>query len=263
MSSSFAKIISIPCLKDNFSYLHTFKDNNFCLIIDAPELLPIINEIKKRSLKPLALLITHEHWDHINSAEEIKNSFPNIKVFAHPNLSHEHSFISCPLNDGQEINEEFYNFKSIHTPSHSESDICFYFKENDPVLYTGDSFFVGGAGKLFWGQGIDLLNAAKKIRALPKKTRIFCGHEYTKSNLEFALTLEPNNISIQKALSAAQKNTDKTAHIASTIADELSFNPYFRWGAEELVETIQKQFKNSKNPEDIIGSIREIKDNWP
>lgn len=262
MGNSTSSTVSVPCLKDNYSYLHTFADNAFCLIVDAPELEPIVQEINGRSLEPLALLITHEHWDHINAAEEVKKYFPNIKVYAHPRLLTELSYVDESLVDEQEVQKEFYTFKALHTPAHSETDICFYFNENEPVLYTGDTIFIGGAGKLFWGEGKDLFQATEKIGALPQNTRIFCGHEYTKSNLEFALTLEPKNSSIKKALQSVNENQDNIAHIPSTLSKELGFNPYFRWQEIEILKKIQKEFPKAKNPEDILGSIRKLKDNW-
>ncbi len=248
----------IPCLKDNYSYLLSQASSKKCIIVDACEFSPIKAAIESNFLEPTALLLTHRHSDHIGGLAQIKDLYPSIKVFAHPALVEQIPQIDFGMNDGENRQIGGLNVVSIHTPCHTIVDISFYVEEK--YLFSGDTLFIGGCGRFFEGTGEDMFQSLSKVVALPTDTKICCGHEYTKSNLEFAHSLEPNNLNIKQALDDCKnllKNGKST--VPGTLKTELTTNPFLRWNDPNLLKIVEGNLETNRDPGKVISMLREMK----
>ncbi|GAB4832108.1 Hydroxyacylglutathione hydrolase cytoplasmic [Ancistrocladus abbreviatus] len=149
----------------------------------------------------------------------------------------------------------------LHTPCHTNGHISYYVtdKEENPAVFTGDTLFIAGCGKFFEGTAEQMYQSlCVTLASLPKPTQVFCGHEYTVKNLQFALTVEPENVKIKEKLSWAQnqRNTGLPT-IPSTIEGELETNPFMRADMPEIQEKVGCQ-----SPVQALKEIRRLKDNW-
>ncbi|MBI3799249.1 MAG: hypothetical protein HY268_20080 [Deltaproteobacteria bacterium] len=131
-------------------------------------------------------------------------------------------------------------------------------------MFTGDTLFIAGCGRLFEGTAADMHNNMVKLTSLPNDTRIYCGHEYTEKNLRFALTLEPNNTQVQQKLQWAQEmRAKKLPTVPSTVAEEKEINPFVRVTNSELQGNIKKQFPTLPlDPVSVLEKTRFLKDNF-
>ena len=172
----------IPQLVDNYSYI-IFSQKNFrALIVDPSEPEPILSFLKEKNLSLEGILITHHHSDHTQGIEEISENFdtkiytPNKKIFGTTNL----------LSDNEKINFSFIDFQIIATPGHTLDHIVFY-SSKEKLLFSGDTLFYYGCGRIFEGSHEQMLKSLNKLKLLPDDTKVYCGHEYTYKNLEFVL----------------------------------------------------------------------------
>ena len=176
------KIEIINQLLDNYSYIiYDLKDRN-ALVIDPAEESPIIDFINKNNLNLVAILITHHHSDHTSGINGLKKNY-NINIYT---PSFKIKGTNKLLIDKQKINFNFIEFEVISTPGHTLDHIV-YFSDKEKLLFSGDTLFYYGCGRVFEGTMEQMLSSLKKIKSLPDDTKVYCGHEYTYKNLEFVL----------------------------------------------------------------------------
>lgn len=163
---------------------------------------------------------------------DITKTFRDIKVYGGDDRI---PGVTDILVDGQVFKLGELEIQAISTPGHTTSSICYNVFDpstNERVVFTGDTLFVGGCGRFFEGGPKDMHSSLlNKLAKLPRDTKVYCGHEYTKNNLEFAKSIEPSNSKIIEKLNAI---SDTTITVPSTIGDELEFNPFMRVETEEL-----------------------------
>jgi hydroxyacylglutathione hydrolase len=186
------KIESIEAFTDNYIWLVTTNEGS--IVIDPGESSKIINCVKDNQLNLKAILITHHHFDHTGGINEILSHFP-VDVFGPFNNGIEN--INKKLKDGDKINIIGIEFEIIEIPGHTLDHIAFYSENNgSPILFCGDTLFAGGCGRVFEGTFDQMYESLNKLKVLPENTSIYCGHEYTLSNLKFAKEAEPFNQNI-------------------------------------------------------------------
>lgn len=252
------KIIGIPALKDN--YIWTIINNHQqALIIDPGEAKPIMDFLKDTHTTLSGILVTHHHWDHTNGIKEIVKQFP-VPVFGLiqeniPDVTHS-------LNDGNLVSLPLFpEFKCIAIPGHTLGHTAYHTKD---ILFTGDTLFGAGCGRLFEGTAEQLYHSLQKITALPDHTRVYCGHEYTLSNLKFAKTIEPENneIDIRMANITKLRNQNQPS-LPSTIHDEKLTNPFLRCTSLEIINNVEK-FANQRlhTPIEVFTWLRKWKDTF-
>ena len=178
-------IINIPQLKDNYAYI--IQDKKNAVIIDPAESLSIINYIKNNNLNLLAILVTHHHDDHTSGIKDILK-FKSIPVFS-PNKNIIGT--SNVIKNESTIDLDFIKFEVIETPGHTMDHIVFYNIDNN-LLFSGDTLFRLGCGRVFEGTYNQMYNSLNKILNLDNETMVYCGHEYTISNLNFLMNSFPN-----------------------------------------------------------------------
>ena len=248
----------IPCLNDNYSYLVKDDQTNTVAIIDPSEFGPCNEKINLKYKKLDFILTTHHHFDHVGGNTELKKKYGS-RVLGFENDKKRIPAIDILLKDGQEFKIGNLNFKTIFIPGHTSGHIAFYF-EKEKVVFTGDTLFSLGCGRVFEGTYQQMFDSLNKIKRLPEDTKIYCGHEYTKSNLEFCLKFNPNNNHLrnkEKAIEAKIKNKKPT--IPSTIKDEIQTNIFLRYDDLDV-----KNALNLKKASDleIFTKLRDLKDNF-
>ena len=186
----------IPCLQDNYSYLIIDESNNSACVIDPSESRPIINFVEKNNIKLKYILNTHHHFDHIGGNEELKKKFGSI-ILGFEKDSYRIPKIDVLLEDNQIWKAENFIAKIIHVPGHTSGHICFHFF-NEKIIFTGDTLFSLGCGRIFEGTYKEMFNSLSKIKSLPKETKIYCGHEYTLSNSRFCVKYDFKNLNLKK-----------------------------------------------------------------
>jgi len=252
------QITPIPCLTDNYAYIVCDSNSKTTGVVDPSEAKPIISFLKKEKLKLNYILNTHHHFDHIGGNIELKKIY-NAKIVGFEGDRHRIPGIDIFIKD-----KEIWSFgnstvKIIHIPGHTLGHICFFF-EKEKIVFTGDTLFSLGCGRIFEGDHKQMLDSLNKIKKLPKNTKIYCGHEYTYKNAEFCMKYEGNNIHLKKKFEEIKRlRSQNLPTIPSSLEDELKSNIFLRCDKEEL-----KTKLNMKNHEDleVFKKVRDLKDSF-
>ena len=251
------KIEIIKCLSDNYSYLLLEKKTNTISIIDPSEY-DACDKVIQKYKKLDYILNTHHHADHVGGNIELKKKY-NSKIFGFEGDKNRIPGIDFFLKDNQNLSIGSLMFKTIFIPGHTKGHIAFYFKD-EKVIFTGDTLFSLGCGRIFEGSHLDMFNSLNKIKTLPIDTEIYCGHEYTKSNLNFCLKYDTNNPFLKKKsaeINLKLKNNQPT--IPTTIGEELRTNIFLKCNDSAL-----KQALNLKDASDleVFTKLRDLKDTF-
>ncbi|KFC08182.1 hydroxyacylglutathione hydrolase [Trabulsiella guamensis ATCC 49490] len=249
-------LISIPAFQDNYIWVLS-DDNNRCLIVDPGEAAPVLAAIKENQWQPEAILLTHHHHDHVGGVKELRQHFPDVVVYGPAETQDKGT--TKVVNEGDEVAILGCKFKVISTPGHTLGHICFF---SDPYLFCGDTMFSGGCGRLFEGTPAQMYQSFQKINALPADTLICCAHEYTLSNIKFALSILPRDPAINdyylkvKELRAKNQKT-----LPVTLKNERQINIFLRTDSIDLINEISKETK-LQQPEERFAWLRVKKDNF-
>ena len=221
----------IEAFQDNYIWLIHNDQNS--IIVDPGDAKPVISALERKKLNLVAILITHHHADHIGGVIALQEKYPHIKIFG-PQKD-KYDFVNISLKNGDEINipELQINYKIIEIPGHTQGHIAYYDMKN---LFCGDTLFACGCGRIFDGTHEQMYNSLKKISALPKSTKVYCAHEYTKKNIAFALSLNPNDVNLKsrEKLLSNVKNT-----IPSSLEEELKTNPFLKCTSFEAFKKLR------------------------
>tara|TARA_B100001063_G_scaffold96847_1_gene90465 strand:+ start:761 stop:1480 length:720 start_codon:yes stop_codon:yes gene_type:complete len=238
------RIEIIPCLQDNYSYVIIDESNNYACVVDPSESTPIINYLENKNIKLKYILNTHHHYDHIGGNKDLKKKFGST-VVGFKEDSNRIPGIDIKLENNQIWKAENFVAKIIHIPGHTSGHICFHFFE-EKIVFTGDTLFSLGCGRIFEGTYKEMFNSLKIIKSLPEETKIYCGHEYTLNNSKFCIKYDPENQNLKKKIENVKKKViTGLPTIPSTIKEELDCNIFLR---TQDLETFSK--------------LRDLKDNF-
>lgn len=229
------KIIPLPALKDN--YIWTMIDNQQAIIVDPGEAAPVLSYLQENNLQLIGIFITHHHGDHTHGLEEILNTVGNIPVYG--SYKSQITFINHPVKEGDKITCGFFQCRAIEIPGHT-LDHTAYYSNKDKLVFTGDTLFSAGCGRVFEGDPEMMFASLGKLKALPDDTKVYCGHEYTKANLQFAELAEPDNAAVKAKLASLPQGCT----LPSTIGDEKSFNPFLRAPSAKVFASL-REWKNN------------------
>ncbi|KAK9913893.1 hypothetical protein M0R45_037697 [Rubus argutus] len=255
------KIHHVACLEDNYAYLIIDESTKEAAAVDPVEPEKVLKAAQEHGVQVKLVLTTHHHWDHAGGNEKIKQLMPGIKVYG----GSVDNVKGCTdkVDNGDKISlGADIQILSLHTPCHTKGHISYYVtsKEGeDPAVFTGDTLFIAGCGKFFEGTAEQMHQSlCVTLGSLPEPTRVYCGHEYTVKNLQFALTVEPDNAKIKEKLSWAQQQREAgLPTVPSTIVSEMETNPFMRADLPELQERV-----GCHTAVDALREIRQRKDNW-
>ena len=250
------EILIIKCLNDNYAYIY-LNDKKEAFVVDPSEASPVIDTLEKNDLQLKYILNTHHHFDHIGGNFELKEKY-NCKVVGSKKDRDRIPGIDIEISDGDYWSFKEHTAQIIEIPGHTSGHIAFFFKSLNAV-FTGDTLFSLGCGRLFEGTPTMMWNSLKKLRALPDQTKIYCGHEYTLSNGKFINSIYPSEDMRLKIESLVELNKKNLPSIPSTIADEKKMNIFLKADDINLIKNLGLQ---GKSPEEVFGYIRELKDNF-
>ena len=221
-------VITLPALGDNYIYLYRYDQNN-AFVVDPGDSGSVFDTLEKHSLNLTHALATHHHFDHVSGVKELKRK-TSCEIFGLDN--NRISIIDCLVKDGGVIAICGTHIKVIATPGHTQDSVCYYVqpsKNQDGVLFTGDTLFIGGCGRPIECDASTMWNSLQKIAFLPDDTFIYPGHDYTEENYEFALTIEPDNKVMKKNLQLVKEcqKQDKPI-VPSRIGQERATNIFLR-----------------------------------
>jgi hydroxyacylglutathione hydrolase len=246
------------CLKDNFGVLVHDPESGATAAIDAPEAAPIEAALKRTGWRLTDILVTHHHHDHTGGIEELKDNYhcrvvaPHAEASGIPGVDE-----TVRENDAVEVGG--LKAHVIETPGHTSGHISNWF-DADALVFAGDTLFSIGCGRVIEGTPAMMWESLKKLRALPGQTRIFCGHEYTQSNIRFAQTIEPDNTAlIARAAEVAEQIAHQQPTIPTTIDAERAANPFLRADLPELADAVGMP---GRPPAEVFAEIRERKNKF-
>ena len=216
------KVEIIPCLSDNFSYIIHDKESDKVSIVDPSEYEACENVIEKYK-KLDFILNTHHHADHVDGNLELKKKY-NSKILGFELDKDRIPGIDILLKENQKHKIGKLEFEVIFVPGHTKGHVAFFFLK-EKVVFTGDTLFSLGCGRVFEGTHEEMFNSLNKIKKLPADTKIYCGHEYTKSNLNFCLKYDSKNIFLkEKEIEIQKKLSSNQPTIPTTLSQEIKTN---------------------------------------
>lgn len=246
----------VPCLSDNYAYLvHDTATNNVA-VVDPSEAAPVFAALNAHNLTLTHILNTHHHFDHTGGNLELKEK-TGAKVVG-PRADRERiPGIDEEVGEGDTWSLGNAKARIFDIPAHTKGHIAFWF-ETDKAVFTGDTMFAMGCGRLFEGTPAQMWSSLSKLAALPADTRVYCGHEYTLSNGKFAVTLEPTNAILKKRMADVERlRAEGNPTIPSTIGLERETNPFLRPMSAELRKSLGME---TADVVDVFGETRRRKD---
>ena len=247
----------IPCLNDNYSYVIYEKETNTVSIVDPSEF-EACDKVVSRYKKLDFILNTHHHADHVGANLELKKKY-NSKILGSNADKSRIPGIDVLLIENQKQKIGNLEFETIFIPGHTKGHIAFFFGK-EKIAFTGDTLFSLGCGRVFEGTYEEMFNSLNKIKNLPLNTKIYCGHEYTKSNLNFCLAYDSRNTFLKEKEIDIQKKLDSNQPtIPSTLGEEIKTNIFLRCGDPEIKHALG--LKDSSEIE-VFSKLRDLKDSF-
>ncbi len=244
-----------PQLDDNYGYLVKNPHATEGILVDPSDLKMCLKILELNDCKATHILLTHHHDDHIAAVQDLRNKFQSI-VVGYKNDK------KIPEPDLKVKDEEIFEihqnkFKVIHTPGHTLQHIN-YFMPDCNIFFSGDTLFSIGCGRMFEGTAEVFWESLSKIKQLPEDTTIYCGHEYTLSNVKFALSINPHNPDLQKYANwVKHQEEEHRPTLPTKLFDQLKCNPFLQCDHEHF----QKLYK-STDPIEVFRQMRKAKDNF-
>jgi len=234
------KIELIPVLQDNYAALIWDTESRKAVVVDPSEADPILQRLSEQNLELEMIWNTHHHWDHIGGNEElVKKTGATVYCSATdykrvPKAQH-------GLRDGESILFQEISFLAMEVPGHTLGHIVFYSSQLG-VVFTGDTLFSIGCGRLFEGSPEQMFESLKKLKSLPDETLVYCGHEYTAANIEFALSLDPDFPELKEYQKQVKTLRLKgLPSLPSRLATEKKLNPFLLAGSPEELKRVREQ----------------------
>lgn len=247
---------SIPAFQDNYIWVLN-DETGRCLIVDPGEAAPVLKAIEANNWQPEAILLTHHHHDHVGGVAELHKHYPNLSVYGPEETRNKGT--TKIVADGDRINILEHEFQIFATPGHTSGHICFY---SAPWLFCGDTLFSGGCGRLFEGTAAQMYQSLQRINALPEETLICCAHEYTLSNMKFALSVLPHDMFINEYYREVNELRAKNQMtLPTTLKKERKINLFLRTDDIDLIDEINKETKLLQS-EQRFAWLRSKKDNF-
>lgn len=252
------ELVTIPCLRDNYAFLLQNTDTCETVCIDVPEAGPVMAVLSAREWPLTHILLTHHHADHIEGVAKLQ-AYSGAKVIGNAADAARLPPLDLEVTDGEVFEVLGTSVRVIDTPGHTVGHISFHMPEAG-YAFTGDTLMAGGCGRLFEGTPAQMWDSLTRLAALPPETIIGSGHEYTQSNLRFALALEPDNAALISRIAAVDEARDRgEATVPSVLADELATNPFLRANLPSLKAAVGL----SDAPDvDVFAEIRARKDKF-
>ena len=246
----------VPCLQDNYSFVIHNTETGTVGVVDPSEFEPINNFIKIKFKKIDYILNTHHHFDHTGGNLDLQKKY-GAKIIGFKKDERRIPGINIKLSDNENFKLGNIDFEIFFIPGHTSGHICFYSK-SEKVIFTGDTLFSLGCGKVFEGTHQEMLRSLNFIKKLPVDTKIFCGHEYTKKNLDFCIKYEINNNKLEERKKWIISRLDqKLPTIPTTLKEELNTNIFLRCDNLEVKKSLDMEDSTEL---EVFKKLRDLKD---
>ena len=250
-------ILPLPAFTDNYIWL--IEKNGKATVVDPGDAEVVNNYLKEKNLELENILITHHHFDHTGGVEQLRESY-ECNVYGP--CDSPFNGVEIKLKENDEIQIHDTKFKIIEVPGHTLDHIAYY-SEEQSTLFCGDTLFSGGCGRIFEGTPNQMYESISKLSVLDLSTIIYCTHEYTQSNLNFAIKVEPGNDNlVEYKNNIDMKRSKNEISLPTNLKLEKNINPFLRSHVEEIKENI-KDFAKINHPSDLetFTAVRSLKDN--
>ncbi len=255
-------IYRLPAFRDNYIFLLHDRRQQVAAVVDPGDSAPVLNCLADLRATLVAIFNTHHHSDHVGGNQRLLEHFPQAVVYGGARDRGRIPGQQVFLQEGDGVSLGDRRGQVLFVPGHTRAHIAYYFPPPQGEiwgdLFCGDTLFAGGCGRLFEGTPSQMVNSLNKLRQLPDHTWVWCAHEYTLKNLEFALTVDAANPTLQHRLEVVR--TLRAQHQPTIPADlglEKLTNPFLRWDQSALQAAVQRQ-----TPEQTFARLREQKDQF-
>lgn len=254
------RVIPIPQLSDNYAYLVIDDATRQAAIVDCAEADSVLQTVRQEGVDLVAILPTHHHYDHVGGNEDLLRH-KKLDVYGFRGQADRIPGCTKEVGEGDRIEVGNLRATVLFIPAHTTGHIAYHFID-EKAVFTGDTLFAGGCGRLFEGDPQMMINSLTKLMRLPDDTRVYFGHEYTEKNLRFALTLEPDNRKlVEKHAWSVEQGRAHRPTVPTTIGSEKDTNPFLRWASPELRSTLHRQFSDlSMDDVSVFAKTRALKD---
>ncbi len=258
MSMNNTQVYPVKAFQDN--YIWTIHNKTHAVIVDPGDSEPVIDFLTSNKLTLAAILVTHHHADHVGGIKNIVRHY-DVPVYGPKTETIPPVTQKLVEGDSVQIDSLDLTFKVLDIPGHTAGHIAYF---NNQRLFCGDTLFSCGCGRIFEGSPSQMLHSIEKLTNLADSTEVYCTHEYTLSNIRFALTVEPENknlVDYEKIVKT--KLANEQASLPTSIGLEKSINPFLRYNEPSVIEAARTRSKTPvSNDVEVFATIRAWKDNF-
>ena len=258
------QVIPLAAFNDNYIWLLKNSDpaNTKCWVVDPGEADPVIAYLEQEQLDLQGILLTHHHKDHIGGVEDLRQ--PGVEIVGCAADAARLPTLTQAVTAGDKLQILGQPVDILAVPGHTLGHLVYYFPAtNQPLLFSGDTLFAAGCGRRFEGSAAQMQASLHKLAQLPANTQIFAAHEYTLSNLNFALLVEPDNQDLQARLQQCQElRNNNQPTLPSNLALELASNPFLRLNQPQVIASLHKRHPEADLSDPVIAFdlLRQWKD---
>jgi hydroxyacylglutathione hydrolase len=247
-------LLALPAFDDNYIWALT-RGGSEAIIVDPGHAAPVLSAAAS-GLQPVAVLVTHHHADHCGGLADLRRQWPDLPVYAPFD-----DRIAVPTQgvaEGERISALGLAFEVMEVPGHTRSHIAFLNTAEGGHLFSGDTLFSLGCGRLFEGTPAQMLASLDRLSTLPEQTLVCCGHEYTLSNAAFAVAVEPDNVALQGRYAEAQRMRQQgSPTLPSTLSRERACNPFLRVDQPAVITAVSARL--GRAPVDRVETFAELR----
>ena len=256
------QIIRLEALSDNYIFLLHDHKQNIAAVVDPAEAKPVLKKLSELKAELVAIFNTHHHNDHVGGNKQLIEQFPKVTVYGGAEDRGRIPGQQVFLQQGDRVEFADRTAEIVFVPGHTRAHIAYYFPPETAGetgdLFCGDTLFAGGCGRVFEGTATQMVESLSKLRSLPDDTRVWCAHEYTLKNLQFALTVDGNNTDLQRRFDEVKVYRSRgEATVPSLLGVEKLTNPFLRWDQQSLQLTVK-----SRDAVQTFARIREMRNNF-
>lgn len=248
----------IPAFTDNYFWLFHQQDEAQAYIVDPGDAAPVLQALGELGLELAGIVVTHQHLDHIGGIAQLLETYP-VPVYGPADIAQ----VNQPVTDGEQLQLAGTRFQVLAVPGHTLNHLAFFSdQDREPSLFCGDTLFAAGCGRLFEGSAEQMWQSLSRLASLPANTQVYCAHEYTLSNLRFAVIVEPDNQLLQQRYAQVQQQrANQIATVPFPLSLELATNPFLRASCPSVSKSAADYCGHAINSHcDVFATVRQWKD---